>query len=224
MALASVVAAHASSSHLQVLMAAHPSCAPILNVVHYGNRFSPACRDLNTATFDRALRPDIKRVVLEARWAKSAGNMRLDSSGRPISVRNREAADGTVFSAALQATVERLAREGKKVVVLGPVPEQTTEITRALIRARFWNVPLPEAVTLRAFLERQAHVMAALDRLAKIPNVRVLYPHKLLCDAKICRFSADGQPFYSDSHHLTPRGAAELEPLMAEIFEETASR
>jgi hypothetical protein len=105
------------------------------------------------------------------------------------------------------------------VIIIGPVPEQQFDVKPALLRHLAWREPLPHKLTRSAFLETESKVLPLLSGLAKIPNVRVVYPDLILCAAKGCRYSNNGKPFYLDRDHLSPLGAAELGAMFAEIFD-----
>jgi hypothetical protein len=76
----------------------------------------------------------------------------------------------------------------------------------------------PAAPTRAEFAARQAHVFPLLDELDALPGVVLLRPDTILCDEMRCGVTRDGLPLYFDSHHLTLRGSALLEPLFEPIF------
>ena len=199
-------ASYSKKSDQPVIVATHPGCPPLADVTFYGGRYSAPCRGLNKSTVTHALGAKIKRVVLASRWAVSAENLRRDSAGRAISIQRQSGAE-----------------HGKEVVLIGPVPEQQFDVTPALIRHIVWHDPLPQELNLASFLERQRGVLPVLARLSKLPNVRVVYPHLILCSGDACRYSKNGEPLYSDSIHLKALGAAELSSMIAEIFDPASS-
>ena len=216
-------ASYSKKSDQPVIVATHPGCPPLADVTFYGGRYSAPCRGLNKSTVTNALGAKIKRVVLASRWAVSAENLRRDSAGRAISIQRQSGANGEVFSAVLETTVRQLTEHGKEVVIIGPVPEQQFDVTPAIIRHIVWHDPLPQELNLASFLERQRGVLPVLARLSKLPNVRVVYPHLILCSGDACRYSKNGEPLYSDSNHLKALGAAELSSMIAEIFDPASS-
>ncbi|MBY0562419.1 acyltransferase family protein [Hyphomicrobium sp.] len=223
-ALVPVFASYAEKTHRRVMVAPYPGCPPLFDVTFRGGKFSNTCRALNTATFKRSLDPDIKRVILEGYWGAFAPNFWRDGNGEIFSDKSRGGADGKAFADALAATINLLLQNGKEVVVIGSIPVQSKEITPAIIKSRFWAEPLPQEASLEEFLERQKLVMTAFDQISTMSNVRVFYPHKHLCGASTCPYSREGEPLYGDRHHLTPLGAAKLEPMVAEIFGDEAER
>lgn len=217
-ALVPVFASYAEKTHHRLLVFSHYSCPPLFDVNFRGGRSIRTCQAHNTKTLNRSLGPDIKRVILEGYWGAAAPYFWRDASGAIFSDKGRDGADGEAFADALAATINLLLQNGKEVVVVGSVPVQSKEIIPAMIKSRFWAEPLPQEASLEEFLKRQRPVMTAFDRISTMPNVRVFYPHKLLCGASTCPYSREGEPLYGDRHHLTPLGAAKLEPMVAEIF------
>ena len=114
--------------------------------------------------------------------------------------------------------MRRIAAKGREVVLLGPIPEQTDNIATAFARHYAWGQSLPSEPTVAMFLYRQRHVLPILSRLATIPNVRVVYPHSVLCDDKVCHYSEDEAPLYRDTNHLNRRGAAAVSDIIAQAF------
>jgi hypothetical protein len=67
-------------------------------------------------------------------------------------------------------------------------------------------------------LQQKSLVLPLFVRLAKLPNVRVLYPNATLCHGGVCPYSEEGKPLYSDREHLNARGARDLHGMIADIF------
>ena len=198
--------AYLKKSGRRVIVAPHPDCPPLLTVLFYDSGAGASCRGLNNATIAIAFGADIKRVILAARWAAIADNVRSDNEGKAVLGRGRGGDEGAVFSAVLEATVRRIVEHGKEVVIIGPVPEQQFDVSTAVARHVAWGQPLPREPTLSAFLLRQDHVLPVLVRLARLPNVRVVYPHLYLCSADTCHYEKNGEPLYLDRDHLAHWG------------------
>jgi hypothetical protein len=73
---------------------------------------------------------------------------------------------------------------------------------------------LKPVLPLSQFLTRQRHVLEALKQLEAVDGVRVLYPHRELCDAAQCSLTQNGLPLYRDDNHLNALGRARLSPLI----------
>lgn len=162
----------------------------------------------------------IENVIVLARWASYAEykdttgawahELRF-ASGDPA--RNRER-----FAELLRTAIDRLRAPGRTVTVIGPVPELPVNLPTAMIRALMRGQQQDFSVPFADFARRQASVLGLLGALSKLPDVRVLYPHRLLCNAERCRAVEAGHPLYVDDDHLSPLGVKALEPLLREAL------
>jgi hypothetical protein len=198
------------------------SCPPLLDV----ETPQADCRALNTAAIARATQPQIRDVILEARWAKYAEGSPYgyEPAGR-IVLRDGQGSSGAapdnhaVFSRGLTRTVVALA--GKRVVIVASVPEIGWPVPAVLARqalARDARIALPTAA---AYRDRQKFVLSTLTRLRRERGVQVLYPQEALCRGGICAVSGNGIPFYRDEHHLSVVGARTLTDLFRPIFNDS---
>jgi peptidoglycan/LPS O-acetylase OafA/YrhL len=161
------------------------SCPPVLG---YDGR-DPRCAAANRAAF-AALRADpaIRRVYLAAFWAN--GNF-----------------DAPDFVGKLDRTIAAIRREGRQVVLIGPVPPQPFDVPRHLAHlARAGRLDEARGVS-RAWVEaRTPHLRALFDRWQG-RDVSLISPLAALCASGPCAIEADGKPLYFDSHHLSVAGA-----------------
>jgi len=67
-------------------------------------------------------------------------------------------------------------------------------------------------------LQRQSFVLDELAHLKSVYNVTIVYPDQVLCPANSCEVALDGLPIYRDEHHLTVKGAKQLEPLFEQAM------
>ncbi len=209
-----------------VLQMTAASCPPLLGATlrlteHPGA--SQACAAFNATAIARAaVDPRVKLVVLTAFWQS------------PFSVRAQAIGDGLVdtdpahqgrsndaeLRIALVRTLATLREAGKSVWVLGDVP--WINFDPAL---HAWSAFLPA----RRAIERRVvpgldagngHVpiafVAPIDddasrivatSAAAVPGVRVIVLRDILCDARRCRTSREGVPFFIDPQHLSRAGA-----------------
>lgn len=141
---AMVTATSLKAAGVPFLFAADADC-PIgvglsIDPAHGGALVSQAsyrnCGNYNANMLARALRPDIKTVILSARWtnwrigepanpAESAVDLRLADSTGPA----KDAADNRVkFERGFLALIDKLTGSGKNVVIVGPLPEPTYNV------------------------------------------------------------------------------------------------
>ena len=208
-----------------VLAVTMHGCPPLAGLDLNGRAKSARCREFNDNALQRALAPDIRRVVLSARWAYTAeGSGTEGEFVRPLILgANGIAGNQLIFAQLLNETVARLADAGKDVVVIGPVPEQAYNVVQGLARHLAWQQPMPQPRRYGDFLARQKHVLPLLAKLETVPNVRVVYPHKWLCDQTVCNYDSGGGPLYRDNNHLSKAGIARIEAMFGEIFAEHVS-
>ncbi|MGB8365037.1 MAG: acyltransferase family protein [Rhizomicrobium sp.] len=198
------------------LFAGGRSCPPLLDVTTP----QPECRAFNASVMALAARPDIREVILEARWAKYAegttygyepeGHVVLIDGGRDDMA---DAGNHAVFARGLERTVKALA--GKKVVIVASVPEIGWPVPAVLARQKLAAKARIFPPSADAYLDRQKFVLATLARLRRDDGVSVVYPHKVLCRSGSCEVARDGIPLYRDEHHLSVFGARQLTVLFS---------
>jgi len=206
--------------------AAHRSCPPLLDVeVRETDRYD--CPALNAAVLALIERLDIRTVVLVARWGGYAEGRRyfaplpvitLSDERRGVADDQRLHGDRAVFTAALQRTVVRLRAEGRRVYLVGPIPEVDRPVAGALALAKALNRPAAFAPTRAAYAARQTFVLEALRRTAAKGEAVVIDPAQTLCAQDPCRLIADGRPLYYDADHLSRHGALFLAPTLEPVF------
>lgn len=203
------------------LFAATDSCAPLLGVVRPDMR---KCKPFNDAVAKVALRPQIKEVILDARWSKNAyGKARSDGPGR-IYPHDKEgvgvdrASTEAVFSRGLERTVSLLAHAGKKVVIVASVPESAYPVPRVMAHMRMEGDARTPYTSLRRYLRRQKFVFDAMDRMKARYGAQILYPYKILCATGRCELALNDRPLYRDSHHLSVFGAMQVTPIIQQAF------
>ncbi len=212
-----------ASQHGRVgLFAGAASCPPLLGV----DRLDvPGCREFNDEALKIALRKNISEVILEARWGKDAegstygsephGRITFvdDDSTGPPDPNNR-----AVFARGLERTVSALVGAGKKVVIVASVPEIGWAVPPVLARLRFADNYGTPSLAKSLYLKRQSFVLDELAHLKSVYNVTIVYPDQVLCPANSCEVALDGLPIYRDEHHLTVKGAKQLEPLFEQAL------
>jgi peptidoglycan/LPS O-acetylase OafA/YrhL len=193
------------------------SCPPLLDVT------TPMadCRGFNAAVLALASRPEIREVILDARWAKYAeGSTYGDEPEGHIHLKDDAgAADGDnhdVFARGLARTVAALG--GKKVIVVASVPEIGWPVPAVLAREKLAAKTSVFPPTEETYLARQKFVMATFARLHQEDGVAVVYPHEILCRGGVCAVSLNGIPLYRDEHHLSVFGARQLTPLIGAVL------
>jgi hypothetical protein len=207
------------------LLAVYTGCAPLPGV-RRADQPEADCREFNDATIALIERsPAIVDVVLAGRWGLVAEGTRYGAeSGGDAFLQDEvaraanPAGNQPIFERALRRTVERLRASGKRVWIVGSVPEVGWNVPSVLARAaRAGRMP-PSPPSRAEFDRRQAFAASVLSQLDALEGVTVLWPHQALCDEVACDVIRDGRPMYFDAHHLTLHGSATLEPLFERVF------
>lgn len=197
-----------------VVIAADAGCPPLIGI-----KFEETCTKHNDAVLKSIAASAVKRVILVARWFSFEHSLIVDRDGKLAFGGAGKDASGEVFGRALGGTVRRLAAHGKRVVIIGPIPRQSFDVSPMMAKHVAWGTSLPPPVTYSQFSDYERFLMRVLSGLAGIDNVRIVYPHLWLCDVNICGYGRDGKPLYTDYSHLSPAGVAKISDMFVQIFE-----
>ncbi len=220
MALAPGVAAAAERLGMRMELAWSSSCPPLLGVERTD---LPAvrCAAKSARFFEHVARSEARIVLLAARWALLANGTRYrDEGGRPASLIDiagaaPHAIGARAVEAGLVRTLAGLERAGKRVILIGAVPEVGVQVPETLARAR-WHGRAPDVRPTRADYEaRQARVLPLLRAVGASHGSAVVWPHEVLCANGHCDVTRRGLALYSDDDHLSHAGALLLSDLFA---------
>jgi hypothetical protein len=213
----------AQKNRLRGYFAGESSCAPLLGVFRPD---TPRCKAFNERILKVALRPEIRTVILEARWGKNADGRAYGDEGNgfvplsdDIATAHKPSDNAAIFTRGLNRTVDALLAANKHVVIIGSVPEVGWPVPRVLARIRLSGDAKRVFVPRKAFERRQRVTLPLFHELARQPGVTALFPQRYMCGPKRCRVAIDGRPLYRDEHHLSVFGARQLEPMVAGIFD-----
>jgi peptidoglycan/LPS O-acetylase OafA/YrhL len=209
------------------LIASRSACAPLLDVRREDLSERRQCMEFNRSVLDFGLaRPGITDVILIGRWALlTEGARYLHEHGEPVYLSDSQSKERSfaenrrVFERGLSATVARLTAAGKRVWIMGPVPEVGWDVPGTLARGARFGRTVDIAPTMAQFTARQAFVLATLDGLAGSHGATLIPVHPWLCDSKRCGVvSDDGRPLYFDTNHLSRAGAQRMAQAPEPIF------
>jgi hypothetical protein len=203
------------------LFAATNSCAPLLGVMRPD---ALSCKPFNDAVAKLAMHPEIRDVILDARWSKNAygtapgeGDGRIypyDDEGQGTDLPSTEA----VFYRGLERTVRMLTAAGKRVTIVASVPEAGFSVPRVMAHLRMAGIKDEPTRDFAEFLAHQKFIFATMAAMQKKYGVRILYPHQILCARGSCELALNDRPLYRDEHHLSVFGAMQLTPIVAQVF------
>lgn len=209
------------------VLAARSGCAPLPGVRRPEHGPRRRCDAFADAVLAYALaEPAITDVILIGRWGQLAeGRPYGHEPGDPV--RLVDAHDGPTGAAGNRRVLERslattaaaLHGAGKRVWILGPVPEVGWDVPGTLARAMRFDRQVDIAPTRAEFEARQRHAFAILQRVAAGHDATLVPLHPWLCDTERCRVvGRDGAPLYFDDDHLSRAGARVVAPAVEPIF------
>jgi peptidoglycan/LPS O-acetylase OafA/YrhL len=179
------------------------------------------CLVRNSEVRERLKRDDIKVVVVSGRYVLQMEKTRFDNGeggrefgkpagytppGKPLEDKFRRA----VVSLAYREAIEDLLRQGKKVVLVYPIPEVGWDVPHKIFREYERQNYDPITTDFEVFRRRTEAVFRAFDSISDSSNLLRVYPHKLLCDKAVrdrCVATDGDSIYYFDEHHLSYEGA-----------------
>jgi peptidoglycan/LPS O-acetylase OafA/YrhL len=169
-------------------------CPPLAAASTAGN-----CLDINRSNLAEIERSAAGTVVLAMHWDSYRDRDYVLANGSGV----RDAGFDRLLPE-LAATVERLRKAGKRVVVLAPIPTAGFDVPGSLSRQAAFGSDqrFERSVDRRDFERRMAPVFAFLGD-AEAKGVVVIYPHRRLCGSVRCDFVQGGDPIFADANHLT---------------------
>ena len=215
------------------VIAPHAGCPPLLGVTRSDLPDQSECVATAAAILDYVgMHPEIKDVVLISRWALLIeGTYYAPETGDPILLadgdsRARNPADnGRIFERALARTIDRLTSVGKRVWIVGPVPEIGVNVPKTLANAKRFGLDVDIKPSRKQFDSRQRGTFEILDRVAAQHGATIVPVHEELCDQVACQVtSREGRPLYYDDDHLSYAGGRALVPALHIIFEKRVAR
>jgi hypothetical protein len=201
---------------------AQPGCAPLPGIERLNAEKRPgwlSCTPFVQQALEYILgNPDVKVVVLAARWAKQSGTYPDIPSGltylRPEGNHQEPnlALSQQTFADAITTLARQLTAAGKTVIVIGPVPELPLDPQRCLANENTLALRRWFAVSCDVDAKRVAgatvFLTGALRDLARnVPNTCLVEPAALLCDEATCKAHRDKLVYYLDANHLSASGA-----------------
>ncbi len=203
-----------------------PGCPPLLTIRKtYERKNSERNRILCDQLMEKweqdiAAHP-AQTVILSARWEFYAAlpvegriSPRQDKLYRAgdVPVSTPEQTRKFLFKG-LDAMILRLTKAGKRVVVIGQMPSQTSEAVRCARQ----NADLsPNRLGRKCATSNRADIMSQYREIHRTlrrlqnkykPNVIYINPVDIFCQAEFCEMARDGRALYRDAHHFNTYGA-----------------
>jgi peptidoglycan/LPS O-acetylase OafA/YrhL len=219
------------------MFAGRGGCAPLVDAERPD---VGVCHEANDKILKYILStPSIETVILSARWGLWAEGTRYKREDRKPSFVRITSPDGkspdgkspdgksgdttdnhAAFVAGMERTLSILAGAGKKIWLIGPVPEVGYDVPKSLHLDKMGlGGEMDIRPTRDEFNQRQKFVIAVFHQLAKKYAVKIIWPHEALCDTTRCEVQRGGKPFYSDDNHVSPLADRTIASIFLPVFE-----
>jgi len=208
----------ATSHGVQGVFLGRIGCPPLPGILKTNFPGGEACLRYTDAALDLLLALDsVELVVIHARWALSVEGTRFgDEPGRPYILADTRHPEGKAgdnsahVARALRRAVRALQVAGKRVMLIGSVPESGYDVPRAAFASVMLGQPRPLRQPRATFEARQQRSRAMLRAIAAETQVDLLDPAGFFCDERHCVATRDGTALYRDDDHISPAGAAPI--------------
>ena len=186
------------------------------------------CGQYNAKMLELALNnPDIATIVLSSRWT----NWRLGEPGAPsegdVDIRLRDK-EGTalsrednkrIFRNGFERLIPLLVNSGKAIWIVGPIPEPSSRIPKALyIHHLGFDKRIDLDILRSSFDEKNRWIVALFKELSSKYPIKIIWPDTALCTATVCPVSENGRPLFMDDNHLSLAGIRKTIPLYNDVF------
>ena len=198
---------------------ARPRCDPVPKITREGGDWCIDYKAAASAFLNSDAGPET--VILVARWTLILEQTPFDNQERGVEFGKRPIyfATGSTRrqpgeaerAAAMRDSVETLLRSGKRVILVGSIPEAGWNVPQTMTKiAMFGGGPQPLSTSSAAFRARNRRTQQAFDALSPTPRLIRVEPSELFCDRQLagrCLNEWDGLPLYRDDDHPSSRGA-----------------
>lgn len=193
---------------LHTLLVPTPICLPTTEI-----NIDSGCLAAARGNLDAVLRlPRARIVVIGFDWNHPADAF-IDAAGRTVDNRG-----GIAMQAGIDTLIDRLRAAGKRVILIGPVPEPGWEVASETSRRLYFGHPLerPTVVPEAGF---DAQFGPLLRHFESRRDIVFVQPHQILCDGRVCRYIVNGRAFYSDNDHLAQAELWRFKPMFEQAFD-----
>lgn len=193
-------------------------CPPIRHITRETE--NRTCTKINEAAWSFLRnREDISTVILAARWTLSVEGTRYRAeSGPPVKLSwpgdmkadLEQAGNPYIFEVGLRETVKEILATGRRIVIVGPVPEVGFDVPTVLARSEMFVgwLDIPELTEADLNL-RARKTEEILHRISSdFDAVEYVNISDAFCENGFCSISSDdGVPLYLDDDHISRKAS-----------------
>jgi hypothetical protein len=165
-------------------------------------------------------RPDVKKIIIVARWTAIVSGRRFGAFGGDQSFYMADSLTKKLGAEENQQVLERALTRmadllpGRQIIVLAYLPEQRVDVPYDIAMRRLRGLDLAaSAVPRSVYDQRQAPVRQVMQYMVKSsPNVHVVDVGGALCGPAVCDAEVGGRPRFADDNHISRTTAVSLAP------------
>ena len=162
--------------------------------------------------------PRLETIILAGRWPYQIIGTEPESGGAnrtylidDATLRASIDESRRVFERSLERTLVRLHKLGRRVVIIGSIPEPGYDAPRNVAAALHFGRPAAAGISRDVVQSRMTEADTLLATIAKRhPDVLFLPIWQTICGKDTCPVERGGVPIYYDDDHLSHRGATEV--------------
>ncbi|WP_181164466.1 acyltransferase family protein [Amaricoccus solimangrovi] len=202
--------------------ATRPACAPLLDTLRIDQPMSERCARFGRSVIEALRgRDDIPLVILDARWQLATEGTDIGANrsqpSQPALLRDLTGAlpsgdvsrNYAIFEAAFARTVDAITATGRKVVVLGAVPEVGWLVPDRVGYGLMHHLPPPAAPAPEQVAARMARSDELFRTYAAAGRIDYLPLFAAFCAESCAVVNAASTPLYRDDDHLSRTGSIE---------------
>lgn len=220
-----------SKTDYGLLVSSTIGCPPVKNAYRADNPDKKACYEHNEKVYkDIVNNPLVKYVILSARWTLGMEGARFDNKEGGVEHGRKPQLDivehgryllhedyshRELIAEAYINSIQYLLAQGKKVILIYPVPEAGWNVPDYISKFHLAN---PDSVlnestastSYQVFRERNKRTLDAFNKIGKNKNLYRVFPEEILCDTILkgrCVTHLDNSILYRDDDHLSNDGA-----------------
>ena len=225
-ALAPAVNRSATKAGVKGLVVTMSGCPPLVGISRTGENNS--CPQYNDQILNYIkAHPEIKTILLSARWVMSANGTRYKTEDGPeyklINTSNPTPSDtnASLFEIGLFRTIDELLKLNRQVIIVSEIPEIGYHVPSAFSIAQRTGRDLNNIIapTLLEYQQRNSVVLSVFEKIRqKYKLVQFVDLTDLLCKDQKCQVTVENRPLYRDDDHLSAFGASFVSNKFDSIF------